>query len=133
MSVAIDSWALKLSRVSAYTTLPGSWFQRRMACVKNDVLYTVVLVCHTRNRNDWALVQREVRLRWYIITVSAYARLPCSVCHWSCCSMAVTLLVRWLSPVANLAARRCTASTLFMFFLFTGAPYARCIFYGRSY
>jgi hypothetical protein len=34
--------------------------------------------------------------------------------------MAVTLLVRWLSPVANLAARRCTASTLFMFFYLLG-------------
>ena len=34
--------------------------------------------------------------------------------------MAVTLLVRWLSPVANLAARRCTASALFMFFYLLG-------------
>ena len=43
MRVDLDSWALKLSRVSASTTLPGSWFQRRMACGKNDVIYTVVL------------------------------------------------------------------------------------------
>jgi hypothetical protein len=31
----------------------------------------------------------------YIITVWAYARPLCSVCQWSCCSVAVTLLVRW--------------------------------------
>ena len=61
-----------------------------------------------RNRSECPLVGREVRLRWrsagtstrlytmrYIITVWAYARLLCNVCHWSCCSMAVTLLVRW--------------------------------------
>ena len=66
-----------------------------------------------------------LRLRWcstgilkrlytmrYIITGST---LVCSVVSaTSCCSMAVTLLVRWLSPVENLAARRCTASTLLM-------------------
>ena len=131
MRVAHDNWALKLSRVSASTTLPGSWFQRRMVCGKNSVLYTVVLVCGTRNRSEWPLVRREVRLRWcsagmstrlytmrYIITVWAYARLLCSDCHWSCCSMAVTLLVCWYSPVADLAARRCAASTLLMLVFF---------------
>ena len=50
--------------MSASTTLPGSRFQRRMACGKNDVLYTVVLMCDTRNRSEWPLVRREVRLRW---------------------------------------------------------------------
>ena len=64
MRVALNSWALKLSRVSTSTTLPGSLYQRRMACGKNDVLYTVVLVCGTRNRSEWPLVRREVRLRW---------------------------------------------------------------------
>ena len=128
MRVALDSWVLKLSRVSASTTLPGSWFQRRMACGKNDLLCTVVLVCGTMNLSEWTLVRREVRLRWcsagistrlytmrYINTVWAYARLICSVSHWSCCSLAVTLLEHLWSPVANLAnlaARRCTASTL---------------------
>ena len=64
MRVVLDSWALKLSRVSASTTLLGSWFQKHMACGKNDVLYTVVLVCGTRNHSEWPLVRREVRLRW---------------------------------------------------------------------
>ena len=99
---------LNLSRMSASTTLPSSWFQRRMACGKNYVLYTVVLVCGTRNRSEWPLIWREVPLRWcsagiltrlytmrYIITLWAYARLHCTVCHWNCCSMAVTLLVLW--------------------------------------
>jgi hypothetical protein len=44
MRVTLDSRALKLSRGFASTTLPGSWFQRRMVCGKNDVLYPVVLV-----------------------------------------------------------------------------------------
>jgi hypothetical protein len=44
MIVALDSWILKLSRVFVSTTLPGSWLQRCMACGKNNVLYTVVLV-----------------------------------------------------------------------------------------
>jgi hypothetical protein len=48
------------NRVEA-TTLPGSWLQRCMACGKNNVLYTVVLVCGTRNRSEWPLVRREVR------------------------------------------------------------------------
>jgi hypothetical protein len=80
--------------VSASTTLQGSWFQRHMACEKNDVMYTVVLVFGTRNRSEWPLVRREVRLRWYsagistrlytlryMITIWAYTRLLCSICH----------------------------------------------------
>jgi hypothetical protein len=52
-----------------FTTIPGTthkncWFQRRMACGKNYVLYTVVLVCGTRNRSEWPLIWREVPLRW---------------------------------------------------------------------
>ena len=35
-----------------------------MACGMNDVLYTVVLMCDTRNRSEWPLFRREVRLRW---------------------------------------------------------------------
>jgi hypothetical protein len=56
----------KLTRiilVVLWTILLGSWFQKHMACGKNDVLYTVVLVCGTRNRSEWSLVRREVRLR----------------------------------------------------------------------
>jgi hypothetical protein len=74
----------------------------------------------------------EVVLRWYVNKVVHYAvhhhGLLCSDCHWSCCSMAMTLLVCWYSPVADLAARRCTTSTLLMLVFFARAPYARCIF-----
>jgi hypothetical protein len=105
MRVALDSWALKLSRVSASTTLPGSWFQRCMDCGKNDVLYTVDLVCGTRYRSEWPLVQREVWLRWcypgistrlytmrYIITVWVYARLPLELLLHGCDTASVLVI-----------------------------------------
>jgi hypothetical protein len=126
MRVALDSWALKLLRCLLPPHFPvvGSrcvWLMEKWCPVHCSSCVSYQEYC------EWPLVRREVRLRWcsagistrlytiwYIITLWAYARLLCCVCHWSCCSMAVILLMCWYSPVANLAARRCTASTLLM-------------------
>jgi hypothetical protein len=58
-----------------------------MACGKNDVLYTVVLMCDTRNRSEWPLVGREVRLRW----CSLVYQQGCTLCGTS--SLSVHMLV----------------------------------------
>jgi hypothetical protein len=123
------------------TTLPGSWFQKHMACGKNDVLYTVVLVFGTRNRSEWPLVRREAWLRWcssgistrlytmrYNIIVWAYARLLCSVCQWSCCSngcdTACALVISSDKPGGSTLYCLNLVDAVF----FAGAPYAGCIF-----
>jgi hypothetical protein len=63
--------------VSTSITLLGNWFKRRMACGENDVLYTIVLVCGTRNHNEWPHGSKrgavEVVFRWYINKVVHYA------------------------------------------------------------
>jgi hypothetical protein len=105
-----------------------------MVCGKNDVMYTVVLVCGTRNRSEWPLVQREVRLRWcsagmlvcFVVTAKDSINKVEAVQRWAArfatgdyqCTSSVTVMLQqlqWQSLQSRQAYQRSTTSTAPLF------------------
>ena len=85
--ISPESLPLKLSRLYSFNTLPGRWFQSRMAAGKKEYLYGAVLVCCT-STSSYGLKYAEMLAadKDHVVCRSDSKRFCTSLPHMQCSS-----------------------------------------------